>query len=372
MHSKEVITFLLAFTFVMLSVSETLESSQATVSRISEANIAMSNAGHITSTAGLTPHGPIRINKDKDCAVGSFGIVSGAGSKFNPYIIEGWAIDGTGYGYGIYLGNTTHYLVIRNCSVINASGLWQPYFWNTAILLFNAKNVIIENNIISDSYAGIYLNWANSNTVTNNSVKKTTVGVYVMLSDENHIAGNTIDECNYGIQSATAENNTARDNVLKENYWGIFLRTFTNNTDVFENVISKSDSYGIYVTDQSALNRFYRNHFINNNPLWKQAWDDAGTNMWSLASTGNFWSDHTGPDADKNGIVDMPYELDGGKSVHDEYPLATSLYINENGSMLFIILVALMFLIIPCHRRIYSDPKRGWTHRRIMLRSHWQ
>ncbi|MEM3738132.1 MAG: hypothetical protein QW204_00060, partial [Thermoplasmata archaeon] len=62
----------------------------------------------------FTVRTPIRINGDNGFTTTN-GVVAGNGSETNPYIIEGWEIDGSGYGFGIYIGNTTAYFIIRNC-----------------------------------------------------------------------------------------------------------------------------------------------------------------------------------------------------------------------------------------------------------------
>ena len=72
------------------------------------------------TTSALTPHAPIRIDSNADFP----GIASaGDGSVGNPWVIENWDINGTGVGYCIYVGNTTEYFEVRNCSLYNASGV---------------------------------------------------------------------------------------------------------------------------------------------------------------------------------------------------------------------------------------------------------
>ncbi len=46
--------------------------------------------------------------------------------------------------------------------------------------------------------------------------------------------------------------------------------------------------------------------------------DPDGWNSWSLDGRGNFWSDYTGTDENKDGIGDQPYTLAG-----DRYPLVS-------------------------------------------------
>ncbi len=58
--------------------------------------------------AQYVPHDPIRINSNAEFAsMAGFEGWAGDGSPENPYIIEGYDINGSGYGYCIYIGNTT-------------------------------------------------------------------------------------------------------------------------------------------------------------------------------------------------------------------------------------------------------------------------
>ena len=74
------------------------------------------------------PHLPIRINSnaDFDQAHGLVNWATGNGTLSNPWIIEGWDINGTGYGYCIYVGNTTDHFEIKGCYLSDGRGLPGP------------------------------------------------------------------------------------------------------------------------------------------------------------------------------------------------------------------------------------------------------
>jgi len=55
--------------------------------------------------------GAIRIDSNADFP--TFTTV-GDGTSGNPWVIDNMDIDGTGFGYCIYVGNTTEHFVIRN------------------------------------------------------------------------------------------------------------------------------------------------------------------------------------------------------------------------------------------------------------------
>ena len=80
--------------------------------------------------------------------------------------------------------------------------------------------------------------------------------------------------------------------------------------------IIKSNDLGMLLQDttDSMVNR---NDFVDNS---NQARDTTGANTWCYPGIhrGNYWSDHSGPDSDGDGVIDVPYTGDG---FTDMYPL---------------------------------------------------
>ncbi len=105
-------------------------------------------------------HLPIRINNNTNFTeTAAREGWPGNGSAGNPIKIEGIDVNGTGYGYGIYIGNTTLHFTIENCSVHNASGdsSASVYFNNEGIILYNVTNGSVKNNQIMGNDGGIYI-----------------------------------------------------------------------------------------------------------------------------------------------------------------------------------------------------------------------
>ena len=71
----------------------------------------------------------------------------------------------------------------------------------------------------------------------------------------------------------------------------------------------------------NRMNYFYNNIFDNNNGGHHQILDNGALNSWDLNGGGNWWSDHQEPDADGDGIVDVPYFINGTGAASDFYPL---------------------------------------------------
>ncbi len=178
------------------------------------------------------PHAPIRINSNADfSAIAS----SGDGSTGNPWIIEGWDIDGTGYGYCIYVGNTTDYFVVRECFLHDAYNMiYNPPFCSDAgITLYNSINGLISRNTFSSNMFGIFL-WSSSNynAIMNNTViNNWGIGIFAFSScynliRDNIVSGNSGD----GIDLEFSNNNFLINNTISNCRGGIHLWFSLDNT----------------------------------------------------------------------------------------------------------------------------------------------
>lgn len=184
---------------------------------------------------------PIRINGNSGFTV-SNGVIAGNGSQTNPYIIEGWEINGSGYGFGIYIGNTTDYFIIRNCYLHHASGNPGEFTKNSGIFLYNAINGKIENATISSNGIGIYAVFSSGCTIISNAVSQCTeTGLQIYLSDTISITNNNIANSPYGILldstiECTLAYNTFNNNgvIIKGeslDYWNSHTISTTNTVN---------------------------------------------------------------------------------------------------------------------------------------------
>ena len=318
-------------------------------------------------------YSPIRIDSDADFTIPTNGVTSGTGTIGDPYIIEDWVIDATGYGCGIYIGNTTAHFEIRDCVIYDASGFTSTqYYYNSGIYLQNTDNGLIYNNIITGNKHGIYLfsssfnniidndisgylngivmleSSSNNNIIVNNIISNTERGIYILTSNYNNIIGNNISgngDCGiilissnhnniidnsvignnvYGIWLYNTYNNNITNNNISENIGvGLYLQDSPNN-NITNNNISENTNYGIYL--QTSLNNYiYHNNFMGNTI---HAYDDS-INYWNSTYQfgGNYYNDYTGVDnyhginqdiLGSDGIGDVSYVFTGGQ---DYYPL---------------------------------------------------
>ena len=179
---------------------------------------------------------PIRINGNDDFAAQAAAEGwSGDGSEGDPYVIEGYEINGTGYGYGIYVGNTTVHFVVRGCYVHNASiavgelhSNIYKYYADSGMNLYNVQNGRLESNTIQNNRRkGIRLyrsnhNYIANNKISNDNISRTASGISLFVSSNNIIVNNSISRQHTGIEiinsHLTPVNNTVNNNTFSENF----------------------------------------------------------------------------------------------------------------------------------------------------------
>jgi len=202
---------------------------------------------------------------------------------------------------------------------------------NAGIMLWGHCNYNnIYNNRINNGGCGICLYWyCQHNSIYYNKINGTDYGLSIGgdNSNYNYIGNNTCYNNYYGVDLyQSAYYNSVADNTFiggsSRNWFGIIMDSGTNLI-VRNTVIGYN--YGVYLQDYAHDNIFSKNSFI-------QCLTDARdqrTNTWDLGYSGggNYYSSYNGPDADKDGIGDTPFQIPGGSNI-DHYPL-----INPYGSI---------------------------------------
>ncbi len=128
---------------------------------------------------------PIIIGSNADFTAAN-GVVSGKGSSDDPYIIEGWVIDGTNSSLSIRIFGTTAHFTIRHVHVEN--GL-------TGISLIGVFNGRVEHSYVANVTTGINVIECDSVAVVGNTVKGCSIGINIVTSvnirlDNNHFSNN--------------------------------------------------------------------------------------------------------------------------------------------------------------------------------------
>ena len=166
----------------------------------------------------------------------------------------------------------------------------------------------VSGNTIEGTGNGVHLH-TGDNTVSNNIIKTAgagvanhaEIGVATHGGVNNKIVGNTIEAGDVGVIINVGDNNEVRGNTIRLCGVGIFIKTVENTIRTVENTI-------------------FENNLLDNKI---QAQDDGTNNLWYKDGKGNYWSNWTIPDEDKDGRVDVPYAIPGTAKSVDKYPLAS-------------------------------------------------
>lgn len=242
-------------------------------------------------------------------------------------------------------------LVAENTKVSGLSIMSQNYsdskLYSSGISV-EADNCEISNNIISNTYYGIFCSVQSGITITQNQITSNLkdgirfCGGSLVTISQNNITKNAKGGIALeGYSITISENqitNNARGIGMGASYSLVFGNNIANNSEfnfffmgskniVCSNNISESN-YGVYFSPYFAApaeNQFYHNNFINNqiniggvsvyNP---QTWDDGFPNG------GNYWSDYSNhyPQSiplNDSGIWNTKYEI--AENHDDENPL---------------------------------------------------
>jgi len=128
---------------------------------------------------------PIVINSNADFTAAN-GVVSGKGSSDDPYIIEGWVMDGTNNSPPIRIFGTTAHFTVRYVHVEN--GL-------SGISLIDVINGRVDHAYVANVTTGINVIECDSVALVKNTVKGCSIGINIVTSnnirlDNNHFANN--------------------------------------------------------------------------------------------------------------------------------------------------------------------------------------
>ena len=187
---------------------------------------------------------PIRINSDVELSnyANSNGW-PGDGSPSNPYRIENYQIDVGTADNGIYLGNTTLYVVVNNTEIYNVSGSIGSGK-GAAIALYNVSNVGIFNNYIHGSkYYGIYVSQSSGveiikNRIENNTYSSSNYGIYADVVSYLDVENNTMynsDLHSTGIYVHSSSSPFIFGNLINTFRYGAIDLSYTTFATVWEN-----------------------------------------------------------------------------------------------------------------------------------------
>lgn len=232
--------------------------------------------------------------------------------------------------YGIYLYHS-HGNVIKSNTIRGRQEL-EVGERGAGLHLWDSPDNIIEDNVISDTRDGMYIQSCNGNQIRRNRVSHLRYGLHYMFSDKNifednvfsdNVAGAAIMYSNhiefrrnafihnrgfssFGILFQECNEMLAEDNFIVDNATGIFMEALRKTT-FRHNVIANND-IAMLMFSSSEHNVFTENNFVDNlSPM--QLIGKNTTTQWSSNGVGNFWSDYDGYDLNEDGIGDKPHKV---------------------------------------------------------------
>jgi nitrous oxidase accessory protein len=226
--------------------------------------------------------------------------------------------------FGIYLEQSRFGIVAENQVIGNAE---DEVSSGNAIHAWYGKNITIERNLVQSHRDGIYLEFVDSSLVRmNTSEFNLRYGLHYMFSNDDEYHGNTFRQNGAGVAVMFSRRIKMQDNVFIKNWgkaaYGLLLKEILDadisNNYFIENTIAifvegsnriiysknqfENNGWAIKMSGGCLQNKISENNFIAN------AFD---LSLYSAVNdntfNGNYWSDYTGYDLDKNGVGDQPH-----------------------------------------------------------------
>lgn len=226
--------------------------------------------------------------------------------------------------FGIYVENGEHGLIEDNVLLGDAKNEMSS---GNAIHCWYAEDLIIKNNIVKGYRDGIYLEFVNHTEVIDNfSEGNIRYGLHFMFSNDNGYRCNRFRNNGAGVAVMFSKQIQMQDNVFEYN-WGrsayalllkeiydaeISGNLFLHNTIgillegsnrlSYRHNIFRNNGWAIQMSGGCLDNEFTQNTFTGNT-LDLVVNSRVNNNTFN----GNYWSEYSGYDLDRDGVGDIPH-----------------------------------------------------------------
>jgi len=226
--------------------------------------------------------------------------------------------------FGIYLEHSDNGQIINNEIIGEAE---EQMSSGNAIHLWYSRDILIESNKVAHHRDGIYLEFVDHSRISNNiSENNLRYGLHFMFSDQNDFYRNTFQyngagvavmfskkinmwenrfqknwgKASYGLLLKEIYDIKIKNNYFVENTTGIYIEGSTR-VDYINNELTRN-GWAMKIKGGCLDNVIKGNNFIGN------TFDlSVNNNINNNQFDGNYWSEYTGYDLDKDGIGDVPY-----------------------------------------------------------------
>ncbi len=180
------------------------------------------------------------------------------------------------------------------------------------VVWYSSNNEITGNTGRNSRYS-LHFMYSKFNLVENNSYFNNTVGIFLMYSDglviRNNIIAHAAGPTGIGIGFKETSELIIDGNTVMYCASGFYIDVSPYQPDTinhFENNILAYNGIGIRFLNDWTGSWFMDNQFIDNlTQIFVGGGKTANRNVWE----GNYWSDYTGFDLDKDGVGDTPHEI---------------------------------------------------------------
>lgn len=226
--------------------------------------------------------------------------------------------------FGIYLAYAKNGIVANNELYADAK---DEISSGNGIHLWYCKNILIQKNRVTGHRDGIYFEFADScKIIQNHSEKNIRYGLHFMFSNDDSYSKNVFLDNGAGVAVMFSRRIEMFDNQFQKNWGGasygmllkeiydaqIYRNLFLENTigihlegatriKYFDNQF-KNNGWALKITGGCVENSFTRNQFIGNS-------FDLSIQSEGIQNSfdGNYWSEYSGYDLDRDGVGDVPY-----------------------------------------------------------------
>ena len=226
--------------------------------------------------------------------------------------------------FGIYLEKSNNGKIYHNKIIGDAI---EEYNSGNGIQLWYSKNIEIEHNFVQHVRDGIYLEFADNCVIKNNvSSNNVRYGLHFMFSNNDTYQDNTFENNGAGVAVMFSKKIKMYNNTFKENWgsasYGMLLKEI-NDAEIKGNRFL-DNTIGVNIEGSNRItyknNDFinngwaikvrgacYTNKFVQNNFLYNSFDISYNSKINDNVFDGNYWSNYTGYDLNKDGVGDIPY-----------------------------------------------------------------
>ncbi len=230
---------------------------------------------------------------------------------------------------------TVSFNTMKNCGIVIDGNMLDG--WNTHTIdisnFVNSKAVYYRKDTsaltVLSGYGQVILANCTSSVVGPQTITNATIALQLGYCTDITVNNLTASGNVYGIRLEGSNSCGIKGPWLTYNEYGLYINDGSFNA-ITNGLFYMSESYGIYLGPTSSENMMVGNTLQYNNgagdvynSMHVQAYDAGSMNVWNSTVGGNFWQDWQTPDGDGDGIVDVPYKIEGYGGGNDYLPLTT-------------------------------------------------